>query len=842
MAVIQIALTVKDTMLRKSSHLIILFCAALLSPHGEAASLWNDTTTPATVSANDTSAVELGVKFRADVTGQVTALRFYKGPQNTGTHVGHLWTSTGTLLASVTFTGESASGWQQVTLPTPVSVTANTTYVASYHAPVGRYAFNSAYFTAEYVKAPLRGLASGASGGNGVYKYGASGSGVPTQTFNAANYWVDVVFNTSGSPPPPPPPPTCPCSLWNNATTPATVSANDSSAVELGVKFRADVTGQVTALRFYKGPQNTGTHVGHLWTSTGTLLASATFTGESTSGWQQVTLPTPVSVTANTTYVASYHAPVGRYAFNSAYFTAEYVKAPLRGLASGASGGNGVYKYGASGSGVPTQTFNAANYWVDVVFNTGGSPPPPPPPPPPVGQWSAPFNWPLVAVNMVLLPTGKVLMYDGLASGVNGGNSARVWNPTTGAFTSTPSDVNHFCTGHSALADGRVLVVGGHLGGSNQWGLFDATIFNPSTQLWTAASPMSFARWYATATTLPDGRILATSGSGTCEYCYVPVPEIYNPASNAWTSLTNASLNPPLPFYPYMFVLPDGRVLNTGTFQESVIARVLNVGTQTWTVVDPVAVEGAGAVMYLPGKVMQSGSSAYTDSPSIPAADTTYVLDMTQSSPGWRQTAPMAFPRAHHTITLLPDGTALATGGKKMTGNPEGLSTDWVYEAELWSPDIESWSTMAPMQIPRLYHSTALLLPDGRVLVAGGGRAPNTTARLNAQIYSPPYLFKGARPRITSAPTPIGYGSTFVIATPDASSIAMVSLVRLGAVTHGFNEDQRFLNLTFLETVGGLQVQAPANSNLAPPGYYMLFIVNADRVPSVASFVRFAAP
>ena len=225
-------------MLRKSSHLIILFCAALLSPHGEAASLWNDATLPATVSANDTSAVELGVKFSADLDGFVTGLRFYKGPQNTGTHVGHLWTSSGTLLASVTFTGESASGWQQVTLPTAVAVTANTTYVASYHAPVGRYAFTSNYFTAEYVKAPLRGLASGASGGNGVYKYGASGSGVPTQAFNATNYWVDVVFDTSGTPPPP-------------DTTPPTVSgvvpAAGATGVNTAVAVKATFSESMTA-------------------------------------------------------------------------------------------------------------------------------------------------------------------------------------------------------------------------------------------------------------------------------------------------------------------------------------------------------------------------------------------------------------------------------------------------------------------------------------------------------------------------------------------------------------------------------------------------------------------
>ena len=162
-------------------------------------------------------------------------------------------------------------------------------------------------------------------------------------------------------------PPSCPCSIWNNATTPAVASASDTNSLEVGVKFRADVDGYITGIRFYKGAGNTGTHVGHLWTSSGTLLASVTFTGETATGWQQATLPTPVAITANTTYVASYYAPVGRYAVNASYFTAAVVKAPLRALADGEAGGNGVYKYGASG--FPTQTFNASNYWVDVVFN-----------------------------------------------------------------------------------------------------------------------------------------------------------------------------------------------------------------------------------------------------------------------------------------------------------------------------------------------------------------------------------------------------------------------------------------------------------------------------------------
>src|SRR2546426_8103268 len=157
---------------------------------------------------------------------------------------------------------------------------------------------------------------------------------------------------------------TCPCSIWNNTTTPTVVQENDPKAVELGLKFQASVNGSITGIRFYKGRKNTGPHVGHLWTNSGTLLASVPFTNETATGWQQATLATPVAITANTTYVVSYYAPAGWYALDAPYFTTAVTNAPLQALASGASGGNGVYKYGASG--FPTQTHNTSNYWVDV--------------------------------------------------------------------------------------------------------------------------------------------------------------------------------------------------------------------------------------------------------------------------------------------------------------------------------------------------------------------------------------------------------------------------------------------------------------------------------------------
>ena len=776
-------------------------------------SIWSPTATPERIATSDISAVEIGVKFRADVNGSITALRYYKGSTNTGTHVGHLWTTTGTLLSTATFTGETASGWQQVNLPSPVNITANTTYIASYYSPNGRYAFSNPYFTTSFDSPPLHALSNGAGNGNGVYRYG-SGGGFPTSSFGSSNYWVDVVFQpsaTDSTPPtitatspangatgvstgtsatvtfneamdaatigsatfelrnssnvlvpagvtystatriatlaptaalasgmtytatvrggatdprvkdaagnalaanftwsfstvadttPPtitatspangatgvstgtsatvtfneamdaatigsatfelrnssnvlvpagvtystatrtatlaptaalasgmtytatvmggatdprvkdaagnalaanftwsfttvaestPPtvttvtpansatgvstatsatvtfneamdaatigsatfelrnssnvlvpagvtystatrtatlaptaalasgmtytatvrggatdprvkdaagnalaanftwsfttvaestPPTvttvtpansatgvstatsatvtfneamdaatigsatfelrnssnvlvpagvtystatrtatlaptaalasgmtytatvrggatdprvkdaagnalaanftwsfttvaaptgsCPCSIWSPTATPSRIETTDTASVELGVRFRADVNGSITGLRFYKGSSSTGTHTGKLWSNTGTLLASLTFTNETASGWQQASFATPVAITANTTYVASYHTNVGNYAVTESYFTTAVNNPPLRAPAHVAGAANGVYRYGASA--FPNQTYNTSNYWVDVVF------------------------------------------------------------------------------------------------------------------------------------------------------------------------------------------------------------------------------------------------------------------------------------------------------------------------------------------------------------------------------------------------------------------------------------------------------------------------------------------
>jgi hypothetical protein len=232
---------------------------------------------------------------------------------------------------------------------------------------------------------------------------------------------------------------------------------------------------------------------------------------------------------------------------------------------------------------------------------------------------------------------------------------------------------------------------------------------------------------------------------------------------------------------------------------------------------------------------MKSGEAADSGF-SGPATSTTYVIDFNKPTPAWRKTANMAYPRSFENLTALPDGTVLVTGGDT-TKNGTNAATA-VEAAELWNPITETWSTMASEQRPRLYHSIAILMPDGRVFVSGGGNdSPPMPNELTAEYYSPPYLFKGARPIVSSAPGTVQYGSQFFVATPDASTIASVALIKASAVTHFTNMEQRFMNLSFTQASGGITVNAPASPNVATPGVYMLFIVNNNGVPAVAPFV-----
>src|SRR3984893_16310179 len=458
------------------------------------------------------------------------------------------------------------------------------------------------------------------------------------------------------------------------------------------------------------------------------------------------------------------------------------------------------------------------------------------------GLWSGLLPWPLVAIHLNLLPNGRVIAWDQFATGVS---VPYLWDPVTSGFTAAPTNdaQNLFCSGHVVLKDGRLLVAGGELNtqantANSFVGLNSGHIFDPATNTWTSTPNMAYGRWYPNLTTLPDGRVLTLVGVTTCQECIAAIPEIYDPVANTWTQLTNASNA--IPWYPYTYVLPDGRVLVTGSAEEPIATSVLNVATQTWSTVDPRLIDGGSAAMYLPGKFMKAGTSSATVGPVTSSVANTYVLDMTAASPAWVQTASMAFPRTFHVFAVLPDGTVLVTGGGRTTAVVD--STTAVYPAELWSPATQSWTTLASMNTYRQYHQTAILLPDARVLVTGSGRGlgqADPTDRLSGEVFTPPYLFKGPRPTIASAPSQLSYAQSFTVQTPDAASIATVALIHLGTMTHTFAMDQRYVPLTFTAGSGSLTVSAPANANLAPPGYYMLFLVNSSGVPSVAQILKF---
>jgi Galactose oxidase-like, Early set domain/Calx-beta domain len=437
-----------------------------------------------------------------------------------------------------------------------------------------------------------------------------------------------------------------------------------------------------------------------------------------------------------------------------------------------------------------------------------------------VGRWSSVPDLPFFPVHAHLLPTGKVMIWPGDEIS---GNDPRAWDPATAttSFLAKPGyDV--FCAGHSFLADGRLLVTGGHI--QTSVGLPNSSIYDPFTNTWAQMPNMNAGRWYPTNTTLAAGDVLVVSGHIDTTVFENTLPQVFQTASGTWRSLTNAQIG--LDLYPRMHLAPNGRVINTAP---STTTRYLDTsGTGSWSVVGNHSVnvyrDYGSSVMYDDGKILVMGGGA------DPPTNTAEVIDLNAASPAWRSVASMAFARRQLNATILPDGQVLVTGGTSGPGFNDPTAA--VFAAEMWNPATENWTTMASAQIPRLYHSTALLLPDGRILSMGGNGYPQ------AEIYEPPYLFKGTRPAISSAPESVNYGQTFFVQTPDAADVTQVTWIRLSSVTHAFNMDQRFSRLSFSQVAGGLNVLAPSDPNLAPPGHYMLFILNGNGVPSVAKIIQ----
>jgi hypothetical protein len=522
--------------------------------------------------------------------------------------------------------------------------------------------------------------------------------------------------------------------------------------------------------------------------------------------------------------------------------------APAGGAGTGTTGTTGTL--GTPGTTTSPSQPAPSSYGIGLPAGSGSVDPTPLPTGPTgspgtLGQWSPVYNWPQVAINLDLLPDGKILSYadddnaDYHRTGARGPGFSKAYvtdiqpDAAPGASIYVPNNTTDlFCSGDAYMADGRMLVAGGHI--SDGVGSSDTNIFDFHDYSWTKVDSMNAGRWYPTATTLPNGEILITGGL-IDPTTVNQLPQVWK-VDGGWRNLPNASME--FAGYAPMHVAPNGKVF-VSTSQTS--RYIDTTGSGALTTVAPHKYQRprdyGSSVVYEDGKILVMGGDG-NGSDTTPPTETAEIINLNDANPAWQWTSPMQYKRRQMNATLLADGKVLATGGTSTLGFNDAAQA--VLPAEMWDPATGNWTTMASMAVPRLYHSTALLLPDGRVLSAGGGRpAPaNGVDNSNVEIYSPPYLFQGTRPHLVSAPASINYGASFTVNTPDASDVVKVTWVRLGVVTHAFNMNQRINRLAF--TVGDsiLTITAPANRNLTPPGHYMLFLINSKGVPSIAKIVQ----
>ena len=343
---------------------------------------------------------------------------------------------------------------------------------------------------------------------------------------------------------------------------------------------------------------------------------------------------------------------------------------------------------------------------------------------------------PAVAIHAALTPQGKILIFQGTFSR---GGQQYVLNPTTGAVTQlTDASANLFCAAQAVLADGRVQVAGG-TSTSGGYGIVDNTAFSWKTDSGRSLAPMKYPRWYATATTLNDGKVLVTSGSNRTLTDLVPTPELYNPATNSWKELTAATRT--IPYYSFVYQLPNGKVIRVGATEEATPTETLDLDTNQWATVDSRVLNGGSAANYAPGKFLKAGSAS-DGGFSGQSVNTAYTLDMNQASPTWQATDSMAFPRSFFqsqlTCPTAPSWPPAAEPTSRRRSTPTASSSRRAGTRRPASgPSSQPWRSLACTTPGHCW------LPDGRVYVGGGGNDVGVTDQLSAQIYSLPTCSKG---------------------------------------------------------------------------------------------------
>jgi hypothetical protein len=447
-----------------------------------------------------------------------------------------------------------------------------------------------------------------------------------------------------------------------------------------------------------------------------------------------------------------------------------------------------------------------------------------------VGRWSAATNpgTKTIGVTSVVLHTGKVLIFGGQYSSTNKKTAAYLFDPVTGTGHEVPAPAQVFCGSVTPLSDGRILSVGGVAQGIPT-GRKDLWLFDPVSEQWIRQPDTPLGRYYPTSTRLPDGTVIIAAGTQVDGSTKNPTVERYIPPPNGATMGTLGVVGPRhvTNFYPDQWVMPDGKMVQVDTRT----ASVLNPANWQWTSLPalPTKVNGGGSA----GTLLPGGPGGPHDVMVIGgggvAVNRTARLDYNALAAGWRVGNTMPTTRSHMNVVLAPDGSAFGIGG-----NGEKQFLQPRYQTMSYNPATDTWTNMAVQTPRRGYHSTAVLLPDGRIMSAGDTGAGG--GRQLIDFYSPPYLFKGARPTITSAPGQVGFGQTFTIAT-GGPNVSRAVLMAPGATTHAVEMNARHVELAVTRTATGFTATAPV-ARVTPPGYYMLFVLTPDGIPSVARWVH----
>jgi hypothetical protein len=456
-----------------------------------------------------------------------------------------------------------------------------------------------------------------------------------------------------------------------------------------------------------------------------------------------------------------------------------------------------------------------------------------------LGHWGGVITLPIVPIHAHILSNGKILTWDRAWTGTDTIprliDIASLDVPPGNVTITKAADPGFelFCSAHTLMADGRLFVAGGH-NGQDLAGLDTSFIYDPTANTWTRLSDMGTGgRWYPSVELLANGDAVVMAGNMTPSTGGNPTVQVMHFATGTWQTLTGAAGT--MAMFPMLHLAPTGLIFRGGP--ETGTGFLDTSGTGTWTYTSPMNIgtrDYGCSVLYGTGKILDLGGGNFGVNQT--PTNTAEVIDITAPVPSWRLVAPMSYARRQCNALLLPDGTVLVTGGTSGPGFNDQPGS--ILAAELWDPVAETWSVLAGMAVGRTYHSNTVLLPDGRVLSQGGGHGGNGIDTFNAEVYSPPYLFKGPRPGITSAPGSMIYGQVYSVQTPDAASVTSVTLIGATSVTHSTNFHQRILVPTWSAGSGVISVTAPSDPNLCPPGPYLLFLLNGNGVPSVGQLMN----